>query len=163
MLEHTGQRTQGTSVWQAGRVIYGHHRALGRVTCLYSTGWIPYISLLSYLYNDFSVQVNLSLHTCKSFQDKRNDKVSAQQPLQLQDDTWEQGPAAWPCSSQHRGVSAAFIQQVHAWHQQNMAWLCLGASSPRGAGSLTDLEFSNRAFYLSVPCLKPKQMSFNYF
>lgn len=58
-----------------------------------------------FIYNDFSVQVNLSLHACKSFQDERNDKVTAQQPLQVQEDTW--GPAAWPCSSQHRGLSAA--------------------------------------------------------
>lgn len=115
------------------------------------------------IYKDFSVQVHLSLHTCKFFQAKRNYKVTAQQPLPVQENSGGQGAAAWPCPSWYTGVSAASHPTGPCMAPAKyVTWLCLGASSPGGAVSLTYLEFATGAFYLSVPCLKPKQMSFNY-
>lgn len=153
-LKHTGQRTGNIC-------LAGMKSPLWPSQSFWERGLLDsfHISFVL-MYKDFSVQVNLSLHTCWLFQGKRNARVAAQQPLWVQEDTGDQGPAAWPCSSQHTGISAT---PHPTGHQQNRTWLCLGAPSPRGAVSLTYLEFSSGAFCLSLPCLKPKQMSFNYF
>lgn len=161
---HTGQRTQGPSVWQAWGVLCGHHRAFGRVTCLYSAGWIPSTSLLS-----LCVRTSLCrwIYLCThvhffKLKAKRNEKVAAQQPLGVQENTWGPGtsctamlfPAhrpfcSFPPNRAMCGTSKVWPGCVWEPHLPEL--------------SLTCLEFSSGAFYLSVPCLKPKQMSFNYF
>lgn len=121
-------------------------RDLSVFTCLFSF----YISFVL-IHEDLSVQMNLSLHTCKLFQAKRNDKVTAQQPLWVKEDTWGPGTSCMAVLfPAHRSFCSFLIQQGHAWHQQNRTWLCLGASASGEAVSLTYLEFCSGISYLSV-------------
>lgn len=118
VLEHTGQRTLGPSVWQAWSVLFGHHRAFGRVTCLYSAGWTPSTSLLS-LY--IKTSLGIYLCTCVSFfKPKGTTRLQLSSPCRCRRTLGTRDQLHGRAFPGTQAFLQLPIQQGHAWHQQNM-------------------------------------------